>query len=373
MSKNSIEIRQQIELPYADDPMLYDACEVGAVEWDMLELAGYCNENPSPEAVRLRGIVYLMRTEKLDRYTAEEHYDELVAAKEADEKRTILTLEERARKLYAEGLLYKDELELFISEDDDKGYVASLMEALLGGADRKEADRFAKLAKRNGDKWSARLDNPHLPSPTTEETNQVRRMHFRYKGMSDDEIDQLFGYESQKPVEIPQWLAFRKLGVPLRMAERFQDLVDRAKSEGLESNEDLERRAYINLRSVLTQAGQNPETRLALKDFGIERMFEYIVLQIGTDLVHDSIESIFRSGGIPLHNVQTARDVVALGGLTDQAEIIKENLRQALENEPMLSHFTIQYRDALMQALDGGRFGLNPGNQHPATELRELG
>ena len=153
-----------IEIQHADDGQVIEACESGLVGWETTEQAELGTETPSDDALRLRGVIHLMVAEGKDRREAEKAYDALLAAQKENEKRTIPTLEERVIKLHEDGQLTDLELEEFRA-DDLKVYYK--IKALLDGADIKEADRYARLAKKEADAWK----DLNGPNPSTKEVN----------------------------------------------------------------------------------------------------------------------------------------------------------------------------------------------------------
>jgi hypothetical protein len=340
------------EIQYADDAQVLNACEDGIVGWEVAEQVELGTETPTDQAKRLRGIIYLMVVKGQARSQAEKDYDALLVKQKENEKRTIQTLEERVIQLHEKGQLTNAELEEF--RDGDR-LVKFKIQALSGGADVKEATRFAKLAKKNADAWQD-LD---APDPPSKETDKVRRMALRYAGMTDEEVTLLFGIEENSGQNVPEWLKMRKIGMPLVMAQRFQDLIDRYNE--LTREEDIERKSYINLRSVLERAQSNLATRLAVQDFGIERIFEYILLNTGGDILHNQEAAMSRGVPITNANVELAQNLI--DNIHSQAEPVPyakkdriRELRQSLQNEPALRQFVDGYRDTLMQAIDTGYF-----------------
>jgi len=77
---------------------------------------------------------------------------------------------------------------------------------------------------------------------------------------------------SNKSIKYVEWLKVRIIGMPIQMAKRFQDLIDRYNQ--LTREEKIEHKTYINLRAVLIRTNGDLETRLAIQDFGIKQMYQ---------------------------------------------------------------------------------------------------
>ncbi|MFC1810447.1 hypothetical protein ACFLZH_03010 [Patescibacteria group bacterium] len=330
----------------ADDDQVLNACEAEVVGWEAAEQAQLATplDEVSTEAHRLRAIILLMTDKKLDRDSAEERYERLLA----DSERTIPYLKERIQQLLDDGVIQQYEFDDYyeyerLSDADDFDFENEPIEhrafdkiiALLSGLNDKESTRWAKL------------NDEFLGGGEERE-----RLRLKFLGLDDDEIEESIIRAKQK--EFPPRLKAREEGFPRELAERMQELFDKVDKTILTPEERQEKNNFIHLRSVCSRAGSNHGVRLALKEFGVEKMLEYITLQTKFDGIESRIENIISTAQDSLHveevRAATQSTVDSLESemkLSPVEEQRNEELRAQLQKEPLLRRFVNNYRDAM--------------------------
>jgi len=322
-------------IKYASDNDILNACADGAIGWGYTETVELSKPESelSDEARKARALIHLMLKLGMDQWSAEEEYKRLLP----DSERRIPFLAERIEELHEKRLIIDDEL----GEYRETNEASHKIRALLFGLEPKEAARFARLAG---------LD--HKERTQHQEINWLL-LHGKMNGLTEDEAAE-YATTLNSPNGAREYLKNRMRGFTPDMAQRFEELVDKARSGEITREEDHERKALIHLRSVLTRADFDIEKRLALMEFGVDRMLEYILLQPSINPAVTA-NKFFRSMSGNISNPAMAQNLLYLELSRNeppvQNEQRSEEIRSDLQKEPLLRQFIHDFRDALLSHL----------------------
>lgn len=347
MSEHTLTIGK---IQLADDAQVLDACETELVGWEAAEqaqLAISLNE-VSKEAHKLRAVILLMTNEKLDRESAEEKYERLLA----DSERTIPYIEERIQQLLDDGVITQYEADDYweykrLSDADEYDYknppieqkVFDKIQGLLAGMNVNDATRFGKIAR-----------------DSEKDSDEYERLRLKFLGLDNDEAEAYMAHQKQK--EFPVRYKTREEGFTRILAERIQELFDKVDRTVLTPEERKEKNDLIHLRSVGQRARRDLEVRLALRDFGIEKMLKYIALKTKFDDLIITADNIANAASGSVHSPGVAEiaqaridSIEAEMVYTEEEQARLDELTEELQREPLLRQFVNNYRDVMFESM----------------------
>lgn len=348
---------KQIKL--ATDQQILDACADGVLGWQFTESAqlGISSENELSESSReARAVAELIISKKISEAEALNAYQEQVHEQALDKNRKIPNLQERLDYLVEKGLLNKEERQLFQQFNDrmgEKGFEKSddysemrkayfKGKALLFGLPKKdEAEQYGSLAA--------------TPDKNMDEKKSSKLYFLDRKvfGFSDEEANQAVAINLHNK-KFTEYLSARNWGFSQDQAKDWERLIEEAR-DGKETGLGYIRRmAYFHLRGMLITSNSQLETLLAIRDFGLDRLYEYAYLREISDKQFESKNLAMRHEDLyRIFGPEEAEQVIAAEyraleerkSLSAEQKQTLDQLISDLDNEPALKQFVYRWRE----------------------------